>query len=127
MPLPPLLPRRSVRRHDRARAAPDQRPAAGALAGALLPARIWLCDHEPGTPENKVDQPYLQGQIGLDLVPPIEVWHRRGLIEITAAEFEHQIEWLKWAERNAPNDPRFTYRKPVTLAAIPIPRFGATP
>jgi hypothetical protein len=90
-------------------------------------ARIWLCDHEPGTPENKVDQPYLQGQIGLDLVPPIEVWHRRGLIEITAAEFEHQIEWLKWAERNAPNDPRFTYRKPVTLAAIPIPRFGATP
>lgn len=37
-------------------------------------ARIWLCDHEPGDPENKVDQPYLQGQLGLDLVDPNEIW-----------------------------------------------------
>lgn len=37
-------------------------------------ARIWLCDHEPGYPEHKIDRPYLQGQIALDLVPPGEIW-----------------------------------------------------
>jgi hypothetical protein len=37
-------------------------------------ARIWECDHEPGEPDNKVDQPYWQGQIGLTLTPPKEIW-----------------------------------------------------
>jgi hypothetical protein len=129
-------------------------------------ARIWLCDHEPGDPENTVDQPYWQGQIGLDLVPPADVWKMLEFCEaepeeqrqmadpgevaraprsgrrpalttapmalwkqqrarrISAAEFEAQIRWLRWAETNAPNRPEFTYRKPVDLAAVPIPRFA---
>ena len=86
-------------------------------------ARIWLCDHEPGTPDNGVDQPYLQGQIGNELVPPVEVWHRRGE-PISEAEFHHQIAWLRWAEKNAPNDPRYNFRQAVDLTAIPIPRWS---
>jgi hypothetical protein len=84
-------------------------------------ARIWFCQVEPGT-DNPVDQPYLQGQIGLGLVPPTDVWHRRGR-PISEREFDFQIAWLKWAEGNAPNDPRFTYRKPAAIEAIAIPRF----
>ena len=84
-------------------------------------ARIWLCEVEPGT-DNPVDQPYLQGQIGLDLIPPTEVWHRRGH-PISLIEFYHRVAWLRWAERNAPTDPRRLYRTPVALDAIPIPRW----
>lgn len=40
----------------------------------FVAARIWECDHEPYLPDNKVDQPYWQGQIGLDLTPPLEIW-----------------------------------------------------
>lgn len=86
-------------------------------------ARIWLCDHEAGMPDNPVDQPYLQGQIGLDLVPPEEVWHRRGH-PISEAEFHHQIAWLGWAERNEPDHPSFTYRQPVNIQAVPVPRWS---
>lgn len=43
--------------------------------GPLVAARIWLCDHEPGEAENLMDRPYVQGQIGLDLMPPLEIWH----------------------------------------------------
>ena len=89
-------------------------------------ARIWFCTHEPGDPHNKVDQPYLQGQIGLDLVPPGEVWTRRGR-PINKRMFDVAVDWLRWAERNAPRHPEFTYRKPIDPAAMPIPRFGAQP
>jgi hypothetical protein len=53
-----------------------------------VPTRIWLCDHEPGLPENKVDQPYLQGQIGLDLVPPADVWAMLEFVEAPAEQQE---------------------------------------
>lgn len=86
-------------------------------------ARIWLCDHEPGMPSNRVDQPYLQGQIGVDLVPPEDVWHRRGR-NISAAEFDFQIATLKWLSGNRPTDPRINYRRPVDPSAIPIPHFS---
>ncbi|HEX5320603.1 MAG TPA: hypothetical protein VFW46_15675 [Stellaceae bacterium] len=129
-------------------------------------ARIWLCDHEPGEPDNPVDQPYLQGQIGLDLSDPAEIWamlefceaspeEQRLLAEpplsdrvprhgrraafvtapmakwkqqrarrITAAEYAHEIAWLRWAGRNATNHPRLHYRQPVNPAALPIPQFA---
>jgi hypothetical protein len=129
-------------------------------------ARIWLCDHEPGIPENKLDRPFWQGQIGLDLTPPDDVWamvwfceapreeqarlskplnlrvdvaagrvarsetapvalwKRERARRISQGEFGRQIAWLKWAERNAPRHPEFSYRTPVTVADAPIPRFG---
>ena len=128
-------------------------------------ARTWLCDYEPGLPENKLDQPYWQGQIGLDLVPPGEIWEMVEFIEaspeerarlarplplrtdvragraakldvapmalwkrqrarrITAAQFEAQINWLRWAERNAPARPEFNFRQPAVPSAVEIPRF----
>ena len=86
-------------------------------------ARIALCHHEPGLPDNPVDQPYLQGQVGLDLVDPVEIWHRRGH-PISEAEWHYQIAILKWLADNRPTDPRVRYREPVDLAAIPIPRWS---
>lgn len=51
-----------------------------------VPARIWLCSHEPGEPDNLVDQPYMQGQIGLDLVDPHEIWTMCEFVEASPAE-----------------------------------------
>ena len=131
-------------------------------------ARIWLCDHEPGEPANVLDQPYLQGQLGLDLTDPAEIWAMLEFCEaspdaralmtdpplshripqhgraygwstapmalwkqqrarrISARDYERQIAWLGWADRNAPTHPDYTYRQPVdpTLAPLPIFRTG---
>lgn len=53
----------------------------------FVAARIWLCDHEPGDPENLMDRPYLQGQIGLDLTPPLEIW---AMVEFAESAPEQQ-------------------------------------
>ena len=129
------------------------------------PARIWLCEHEPGEPENLMDRPFWQGQIGLDLTDPAEIWAmleyleaspaeravmerplslradvRAGRVEaaatapmakwkrerarrITAAEYDRQIAWLRWAERHQPAHPELQYRRPLTAASVPLPRF----
>jgi hypothetical protein len=131
-------------------------------------ARIYWCDHEPGVPENKCDQPYLQGQLGLDLVDPSDIWamlefceaspeqqqfmrepplsdsplrpgqEKRlpGLVtapmsrwkqararRTTAANFDFEVKWLRWAERNAPNHHKLAYRKPIDPMMVPIPVF----
>src|SRR5690242_14443850 len=49
-------------------------------------ARIWLCQHEPGEPENLVEMPYLQGQLGLDLTDPAQIWEMVAFCEATPAE-----------------------------------------
>ena len=132
-------------------------------------ARIFVCDYEPGFPEHKIDRPYLQGQIGLDLVEPERIWEmvefceaspaeqailsralnlridvaagrvarsasapmarwkRERARRISAADYERQIAWLKWAERHAPTHPEFQYRRPVNPASVPIPQFRRTP
>ena len=87
-----------------------------------VPARIFWCDSEPGDPENKVDQPYLQGQIALDLYDPLRIWTGRRRA-IDAAEYEHRVRWLRWAEKNAPTHPQLRWREPVRAADIPIPKF----
>lgn len=57
--------------------------------GPWVAARLWLCNHEPGEPDNIIDRPpYWRGQIGLDEVPPEEVWEMVAFIEATAAERE---------------------------------------
>lgn len=40
----------------------------------MVPARVYWCDHEPDIEDNKVDQPYLQGQLGLELHDPADIW-----------------------------------------------------
>jgi uncharacterized caspase-like protein len=49
-------------------------------------ARIFLADHEPGLPENKIDQPYWQGQLGLDLVDPARIWQMVWFCEASPEE-----------------------------------------
>jgi hypothetical protein len=90
-----------------------------------VPARIFWNDEEPGEPGNKLDQPFLDALIALDHVPPMLVWTGRRRV-VSPAEYGHQIELLRWAERNQPNDPRLDWKRPVDRDAIPLPLFGAT-
>lgn len=53
----------------------------------FVAARIWECDHEPGNPENVMDRSYFQGQIGLDLIPPLVLW---AMLEFCEASPEQQ-------------------------------------
>lgn len=56
--------------------------------GPLVPARLWLCDFEPGEPDNKLDRgrlcPYPRADVAGIEVPPeqvldrLGVWRRRG-------------------------------------------------
>lgn len=55
--------------------------------GPEVCARLWLCDHEPGAPDNRMDRPYWQAQIGLDFIPPARVW---GMVEFVEATPEQQ-------------------------------------
>ena len=55
--------------------------------GPYVAARIWLCSHEPGEPDNLMDRPYWQGQIGLDLTPPLQIW---GMVEFVESSPEQQ-------------------------------------
>ena len=57
----------------------------------FVPGRIWLCDHEPGEVENKVDQPFLQGQLALDLTPPADVWEMVAFCEASPDEKAQMI------------------------------------
>lgn len=86
-------------------------------------AAIFWCSHEPGLPENVVDQPYLQGQIALTLTDPIEIWTRPKR-EISREFYERELAWHRWAEKNAPAHPDFLYRRPVDKGTAPPPRFA---
>lgn len=70
-------------------------------------ARIWVCDHEPGLPENKVDQPYLQGQLGLDLTDPDDIW---AMLEFCEAEPAQQRLFA---------DPPASRRRPARPGRLP--------
>lgn len=56
-------------------------------------------------------------------VAPLALWKQSRARRITEAEFAKQIAWLQWASKNNPQHHDYTYRQPVTLAAVPIPRF----
>jgi hypothetical protein len=78
--------------------------------GPFVASRIWLCDHEPGEPENIMDRPYWQGQIGLDLTSPLKIWT---MLEYVEASPEQQRAFASppLSER-APRggrSPAFTY------------------
>ena len=85
-------------------------------------ARIWWCDHEPGLSDNLLDQPYLEGQIGLILTDPHEIWTRPKR-EITKRQYDKEIAWLHWAERNRPDSPELHYRRPLDRRTMAAPRF----
>lgn len=85
-------------------------------------ARIWWCDHEPDEPENKLDRPFLQGQIGLDLAPVMRIWTRQRR-PITSATYDYQIQLLHWLKGNRPTDPRLHPMRAPELRDIALPEF----
>jgi hypothetical protein len=75
--------------------------------GPILPARVWLCDHEPDNPENKLDTgPYFVAEIGGKPGDPLDVFTASYRKEITE-EAQHQFELddllyaRKWSPREA--------------------------
>lgn len=83
-------------------------------------ARIWWCDHEPGEPENKLDQPFLDAELNGVRVPPSRVWEMRGRV-ITEAEYRFLIADRKWAAEYSPNDPAAQPDQPVDWLQAKLP------
>lgn len=113
-----------------------------------------------------MDRHHLQGQIGLDLTPPLEIWSMCEYVEaspeqqaalanpplsarvprgnrapafqyapmalwrrdrarrITQAEYEAELTWLAWCQKNRPYHPEYNWRKPLDRKTAQIPRFA---
>jgi hypothetical protein len=111
--------------------------------GPLVPARLWWCDHDPADPDNKLDRgysPYPRADIaGLevdpqhifdrtmsqtDLRPGVPATHWKYPQPITETEYRYQFERMRWAERNAPQDPTLRPKAPVDPRQAPLPDFN---
>lgn len=88
--------------------------------GAEVPASIFWCDHEPGLPENKVDQPYLDGEAAGERIPPEDVWHRRGR-SITEDEYRFQLADVLYCKQHLPSDPKANPKEKVNLRQVALP------
>lgn len=58
--------------------------------------------------------------------PPMPIWMRERARRITKAEYDAEIDWLYWAQGNAPKHPDFLYKEKVNLKNAPIPKFGVS-
>lgn len=103
--------------------------------GPLVPARLWWCDHEPGEPANTLDRGMLSVFPRADIadaeVPPEQLvertWaplgHWKYARPISEDEYRYQVERLRWAERNKPDEPGLKPRRPVASAQLALPNF----
>jgi hypothetical protein len=103
--------------------------------GPLVPARLWWCDYEPGEPTNKLDRgnlsPYPRADIAGDECDPLELrerlaWpqgHWKYCQPITETEYRYQVQHLRWAENNRPDDPRLTPKQAVDPSQLALPNF----
>ncbi len=107
--------------------------------GVLLPSRIFICDFEPGDEKNKLDRPFLAGQVGEQWENPKEIWMRVLRREIEpnhwscalpmipqegltpCQEHQYQMAILAWIKENDITHPLAKPYKPVNLAALPLP------
>jgi hypothetical protein len=113
--------------------------------GPLVPARIWLCDHDPADETNKLDRGrlsvYPRADIAGEEVDPerfIEErlcsatdWspaqspsHWRYAQPIDEAEYRFQIAHRAWAAQHRPEHPTVRPRQVVDAAQMPLPVFG---
>jgi len=88
-------------------------------------AKIWWCDHEPDNPENKLDQPFLAGEILGDAVDPVYVWHGRDREPLVPKdglsleeEYAYQVALKQHMAEHEPNEPLARPRRPVDLTKI---------
>ena len=102
--------------------------------GPLVPARIQWLDHEPGEPGNPRDSwPAVIPQVDIagEVVPPEDLtdrfhWpagHWKYAQPVTAAQYRHAFDRLRWAERNRPEDPTLRPRRRVSADQILLPSF----
>lgn len=112
--------------------------------GPLVPARLWLCDHEPDVPENKLDRGRLSLYPRADIAgtevdpellfdrmmsptdwqPGNPVSHWRYAQPVTRAEYFFQLQRLRWAEKAQPAEPGLRPRAVVEPSQLPLPDFS---
>lgn len=88
--------------------------------GPLVPARIFWCDHEPGEPDNKLDQPFLDAEINGKRVDPLKLWEMRGRA-VPLNEIAYRDALRKWAQENAPDDPAANPDQPIDHLTVKPP------
>lgn len=112
--------------------------------GPLVPARLWLCDHDPADPDNKLDRGRLSvfpraeidgREIDPDLLqsdrlisptdwrPAYRVGHWKYARPIDRAEYEFQMAHRGWRRRARPDDVTLDARIKVKPGQLPIPIF----
>jgi hypothetical protein len=101
--------------------------------GALVPARIFWCDHEPGNEENRLDRwpvPFSAGEVAGEWVDPRWIWLRviggnavqwKRAEPIEASEYRYLMADMSWARLYAPDEPIANPRRRVDLDQIAIP------
>jgi hypothetical protein len=97
--------------------------------GPPVPARTFWCDHEPGNPENKVDQPFLAGEIAGDVVDPLDVFAApvrdelkpRGVLKTPEQEYAYRVADIRHARQWRKDEPIANPRRRVRLSRMPIP------
>lgn len=112
--------------------------------GPLVPARIWLCDHDPDFPDNKLDRGrlsvYPRAEIAGREVDPDRLFdrlmgradwrpahptsHWKYAEPITAGEYQYRVAHLEWTRAHRPADPRGYASDPVKPAELPLGDFS---
>lgn len=92
----------------------------------LIPARIWWCHHEPGCPDNKLDQPFLAGEIAGQPVDPVDIYAAHDHQEMVpkggltlAQEYAWRVADMEHAREYRPDDPIANPRRRINLTKIP--------
>jgi hypothetical protein len=104
--------------------------------GPLVPARLRWLDHAPDDPpENKLDRGRLSivcvAEIaGADTPPEVVLerlyrgpGHWKYAEPISEAEYQYQLQRLRWAVRHRPAEPGLRPRRKVDPAELPLPDF----
>lgn len=103
--------------------------------GPLVPARWWVCDHDPADPDNKLDRgrlsAYPRAEIaGVECEPETvsdrAAWgapHWKYAQPITEVEYRYQVARLRWAGKHQPTDPGLAPKRPVAADRLVLPNF----
>jgi hypothetical protein len=96
--------------------------------GPPIPARTFWCDHEPGDKENKLDQPFLAGEIAGNVVDPLDIIANRDRAPLqprggltVEREYAFQVADIRHARQWRPHEPIANPRHRVRLSRLPIP------
>lgn len=90
----------------------------------LLPAKIWLSEHEPGNPENILERPVLMAEVAGEEADPIGV-HAASVGPLTSidnlsveATYLYLVAEIRWARAHDPLNPAAAHQRRVDLTMI---------